>query len=129
MLIILVNCICSFREYLIANIKSNEEFYVGVVSIFVAKATLMTNEERRKQSLPSNFRIKQIQAYWKGRIGILTSLKERCSPLEDRKCVMSFKIIDDIDELGGPPIVRYSTLIYVNDREAEVSKLKDKLEE
>ena len=51
-------CICSFKEYLASYIKGDEEFYDGVVSTFVAKVMLMIDEARRKQYLPSTFRIK-----------------------------------------------------------------------
>ena len=53
-------------------------------------------------------------------------LKEKCSPMEDMKSATFFKIIDAIAELGGPPLVQDSSLIFVDDMEAEVSKLKDK---
>ena len=33
-----------FKEYLGADIKSYEEFYIGFVSIFMAIGTLMTDE-------------------------------------------------------------------------------------
>ena len=41
-------CIHYFKEYLAADIKGDEEFYVNVVSTFMAKSTSLTNEERRK---------------------------------------------------------------------------------
>ena len=76
--------------------------------------------------MPSNYRIKKIQAGWKGWIDILISLKKRCSPPEDITSATFFKIIDVIAELGGPPIMRNSTLIIVDNLEFEVSKLKYK---
>ena len=53
-------------------------------------------------------------------------MKEKCSPLEDRKSTTLFKITNAIVELGGPPLVRVYNLIYVDDLEVELSKLKDK---
>lgn len=53
-------------------------------------------------------------------------LNEKCSPLEDKKSATFFGIIDDISKIGGPLIVQYSTLIFIDDMEDEVSKLKDK---
>ena len=44
-------------------------------------------------------------------IDILRSLKETGSSLEDRKGATFFKVTDDISKLGGPPLVRDSTLI------------------
>lgn len=38
----------SFKEYLEADIKSDEEFYAGVFSIFMARSTLIIDEKRRK---------------------------------------------------------------------------------
>ena len=86
----------------------------------------MTDEARKKQFIPSNYRINKIEAGWKGQIDILRSLNKRYSPVEDRKSATFFKIIDAITELGGPTIIRNSTLIFVDDLEYEVSKLKDK---
>lgn len=37
-----------FKEYLAAHIRSDEEFYVGVVSTFVSTSTSMTDEAGRK---------------------------------------------------------------------------------
>ena len=50
--------VCSFKEYLTSDINRDEEFYVGVVSTFVARVMSLTNEAIKKQSLPSNLRIK-----------------------------------------------------------------------
>ena len=110
-------------EYLATNIICDEEFYVGVVSNSMARVISMINEPRKKQYLTSNFIIKHIQVGWNGMIDILRSLKERCSPLEDRKTETSFKIIDTITKLGGPLLARDSTMIFVDDLEVEASKL------
>lgn len=56
----------------------------------------------------------------------MKSLNEKCSPLEDKKSATFLNIIDAIVELGGPPLVKDSTLIYFDELEAEVSKFKDK---
>lgn len=58
----------------------------------------------------------------------LRSLKEICSPLEDKKSAMFFKITYVIAELCGPPLVRDYPLIFANDQQVEVSKLKYKWE-
>ena len=104
----------SFKEYLAIDVRNDEEFYVGVVSTFIARFTSMTNEMRKKQYIPSNYTIKQIQVGWKGRINIWRFLSERwCSPLEDKKCATFFKITDAIAKLDNPPIIRNSTLVTV----------------
>lgn len=116
----------SFKEYLVENIRSDEEFHVDVVSTFVAIATSMNDEARRRKYLPLKFIMKQIQEGWKGKIDILRSLKERYSPLEDKKSTLLFKITNAIDELGNPPLVIDFTFISIDDMEAKLSKLKDK---
>ena len=87
---------------------------------------LINYEGRKKKSIPSNYRIQQIQAGWKGRIYIMRSVSERCSPIEDIKSANSFNITNIIAELGSPSIIVNSTLIIVDDLEVELSKLKDK---
>ena len=37
-------CICYFKEYLVSDIKGDEEFYVGVVSTSMAKSMLTIDE-------------------------------------------------------------------------------------
>lgn len=119
------NCFHFFKDYLAANVRNDEEFYISVVSIFVAKVLSMADQVRKKQYMPSNYIIKQIQEGWKGWIDILRLLSERCSPLEDRKSATFFKVIDVIYELGGPPAIKNSTLIFVDNLEFEISKLKE----
>ena len=116
----------SFKEYLASYINREEEFYVGDVPLFVSRSMLLINESRKQQYFPSNFRIRQIQVGWKGRIDIMKSLKKKCSPLEDKKSVMLFKISDAIVELGGLPLVRYFSLISSDVLQIEVSKLNKK---
>ena len=53
-------------------------------------------------------------------------LKEKYLPLEDKKSATFFKVTDVIPKLGGSPLVQYSSLIYFDELEAKVSKLKDK---
>lgn len=48
----------SLKECLGVGIRNDEEFYVDVVSTFMARATTIINEEKKKCSTPSNFRIK-----------------------------------------------------------------------
>ena len=86
----------------------------------------LIEENRRKQSFPSSPKIRQIQEGWKQRIDMTKSLKEKWMLLEDRKSVTFFKVIDAIVELGGPLLVLDSILIFPDELEVEVSKLKDK---
>ena len=41
-------CICSSKEYIVADIKNDEEFYVSVASTFMVRVTSMSNEVRKK---------------------------------------------------------------------------------
>ena len=90
------------------------------------KILSLTEEARKNQSLPSISRIKQVQSSWKGRIDILKSFKERCTLMEDKKSPIFFKLSDSTAELGGPPLIQDSTLIFPYEMEVELSKLKDK---
>jgi hypothetical protein len=60
----------SFKEYLVVYIINDEGFYVVEVSIFMARVALINEEERKKHSMSIDFRIKHIQASWKGHIDI-----------------------------------------------------------
>ena len=53
-------------------------------------------------------------------------LEIKCMLLEDRKSSILFKVTNAIVQLGGPPLIRESTLVSLDDMEVEVSKLKDK---
>lgn len=108
----------SFKEYLAVDIRKDEEFDVSTTATFMDRVTSMIDDARKKESIPSNFIIRQIQLGWKGHIYILRSLSERCSLLEDKKYATFFKITDVIVELGGPPVITDSTLITTNDLEA-----------
>ena len=46
--------------------------------------------------------------------------------LEDMKSALFFKVFDVIAELGGPTLIRDSTLISPDELQVELSKLKDK---
>lgn len=56
------NSLHSFIEYLVANVRNNEELYVNANSTFVARISSMTDEMRKKKAMPSNYKIKQIKA-------------------------------------------------------------------
>ena len=84
----------SFKEYLI--VDHDKEFYLNIVSTFVMKVLSLTEKSKKKQSLPSSPRIKQIQAGWKGKFDIMKSLKEKCTLLKDKKSVIFFKVSNSI---------------------------------
>ena len=65
-----------FKEYLTVDTNWDEEFYVGVVSTFVTMVIYLVDEVKKNKYLPSNPRIRQIQAGWKGRIDIMKYLEE-----------------------------------------------------
>ena len=95
----------TIKEFLITDTNRDKEFYLNHVFTFVMKVISPIEECRKKKSLPSSPRVKEIQAGWKGRIDILKSLKEKCALLEDRKSDMFFKTYDAIATLGGPSLI------------------------
>ena len=72
------------------------------------------------------YKIIQIQVRWKSRIKILRPLNDKCTLLEEKKSIVFFKVVEAITKLGGPPMVKNSTLLSLNDLEYELSKLKEK---
>ena len=58
-------------------------------------------------------------------IDITKSFKEKCTSLEDKNTTF-FKTSNAIAEPGGPPLVRDSMLIFSDEMEVEMSKVKDR---
>lgn len=81
---------------------------------------------RKKLSMPSNYKIKQIQVGSKCQIDILRSLRKMCFPLEKWKNASFLKVSDTLSKLGGLPIIKNSTLLSTNDLDSKVLNLKEK---
>jgi hypothetical protein len=58
----------AFHEYLQADLKNEEGFYLDVVIPFGVKVSNMTELRRREENLPSPSRIKQLNVCWKEKI-------------------------------------------------------------
>jgi hypothetical protein len=54
-----------FHEYLLADLKNEQGFYLDVVVPFGVKATSMIEFRRREEDLPSPDRIDQLNTCWK----------------------------------------------------------------
>jgi len=57
---------------------------------------------------------------------ILKMLQENAALLQERKCVIFFKVFDFVNDLEGPPLVNNSILISPYELETELSRLRDK---
>jgi hypothetical protein len=71
----------------------------------------MSEHKRKKENLPSNFRLKHIREGWYNRIIILQQLVATCDILEERGRPLFSNVIDVIQELEGPSLVTNKKLI------------------
>jgi hypothetical protein len=56
----------------------------------------------------------------------LKALKEKATSLEDKKSATFFKITDLVNELQGPPLIKDSMSISLEEMETELARLRDK---
>ena len=122
----MVTHIKSFKDLLASNLKHDDNLFLNHVATLSLKVQSLIKEAKKRRSLPTLPRIKQIQASWKGRVDILKSLMEKVTLLEDRKSAICFKVYDAIKELEGPPLIKCSRFLLPNELDIELSKLKDK---
>jgi len=54
----------ALKEYLQEDLRNDENLYKNVVSMFMERISIMDNLERQKRDLPSNYRMKKIDADW-----------------------------------------------------------------
>ena len=120
------SCIKSFRYIMASDLQHDENLSLNHVATFSLKVQSLIEESRERQSLPTLPRIKQIWFGCKGSIDILKSLMEKATLLEDQKSAIFFKVFDVIKELEGPPLIKVSTLISVDELDNELCELKDK---
>jgi hypothetical protein len=64
----------AFHEYLHADLKNEEGFYVDVVLPFGIKVSKLIELKRREEDLPSPSRIKQLNSCWKEKINNLNNI-------------------------------------------------------
>jgi hypothetical protein len=62
------------KEYLGADMKNDEGFYVDGIAMFATKVLAMMDQMRKQEDLPSQSRIKQLKACWIERINVLKGL-------------------------------------------------------
>jgi hypothetical protein len=100
----------TFHEYLQADLKNEEGFYTVVVIPFGIKISNMTELIRREEDLPSQSRIKQLNACWKEKIKNLSNIVQSCSEAIIKKEEL-FKRLTEIDLAGGTNEVQDPKLI------------------
>ena len=61
---VIVGRIQTLKDYLQEDLRNDKNFYKNVVSMFMERISIMDNLERQKRDLPSNYRMKKIDADW-----------------------------------------------------------------
>jgi hypothetical protein len=100
----------AFNEYLQADLKNKEGFYLDVVVPFGGKVTNMTELRRRGEDLPSRNRIKQLNTCWKEKVKNLNGIVQACSQAITRREEL-FKKLTEIDIAGNTNEVQDPKLI------------------
>jgi hypothetical protein len=90
----------AFHEYLQANLKIEEGFYLDVVVPFGIKVSNMIELRRREEDIPSPSRIKQLNMCWKERIENLNNIVQVCIQAISRREEI-FKRIMEVDLDGS----------------------------
>jgi hypothetical protein len=68
----------AFHEYLQANIKNDQGFYLDAVLPFGFEVTGMTKSRRRQEYLSSLDRIDQLNSCWKEKVKNMIGLVQQC---------------------------------------------------
>jgi NADH dehydrogenase/NADH:ubiquinone oxidoreductase subunit G len=100
----------AFLEYLQADLKNEEGFYLDAVVPFGIKVTNMSELKRREEDLPSPSRIKQLNACWKEKIKNLNNIVQACSQAITRREEL-FKRLTEVDLAGSTKEVQDPKLI------------------
>jgi hypothetical protein len=69
----------AFLEYLQADLKNEEGFYLDAVVPFDIKVTNMSYIKRREEDLPSPSQIKKLNSCWKEKIKNLNNIVQACN--------------------------------------------------
>jgi hypothetical protein len=101
----------AFHEYLQADFKNEEGFYIDVVLPFGIKVSNMTEAKRREEDLPSPSRIKQLNACWIENIKNLRDIVQTCSEVITKREEL-FKRLTKIDLAGSTHEVQDPKLIF-----------------
>jgi nucleoside-triphosphatase THEP1 len=100
----------AFLEYLQADLKNEEGFYLDVMVPFGIKVTNMSELKRREEDLPSPSRIKQLNACWKEKIKNLNNIVQACNQAITRREEL-FKRLMEVDLAGSTNEVQDPKLI------------------
>jgi hypothetical protein len=100
----------AFLEYLQADLKNEEGFYLDVMVPFGIKVSNMSELKRREEDLPSPSRIKQLNACWKEKIKNLNNIVQACSQAITRREEL-FKRLTEVDLAGSTNEVQDPKLI------------------
>jgi hypothetical protein len=101
----------AFHEYLQADLKNEQGFYLDAVLPFGVKVTGMTEFRRRQEDLPSPDRIDQLNACWKEKVKNLNGIVQACSQAISRRDKL-FKKLTEIDLAGSTNEVQDPKLIF-----------------
>lgn len=113
------------KEYLQDNLSNEQHFYHNAIRTFVAKVSNVDEFKRKNKYLPNKYKLNQIKAKWKSRIDIMRGLIDSCRLLEDRNRIVFLKDSNVIKDLNGPPLIKNSFLLFAEETEKELSKLKE----
>jgi hypothetical protein len=100
----------AFHEYLQADLKNKQGFYLDAVVPFGVKVTNMMELRRREEDLPSPNRIKQLNACWKEKVKNMNGIVQACSQAITRREEL-FKKLTEIDLAGSTNEVQDPKLI------------------
>jgi hypothetical protein len=100
----------AFHEYLQADLKNKEGFYLDVVVPFDIKVSNMSELKRREKDLPSSSQIKQLNVCWKEKIKNLNNNVLACSQAITRREEL-FKRLTEVDLAGSTNEVQDPKLI------------------
>jgi hypothetical protein len=101
----------AFHEYMQADIKNEQGFYLDVVVPFGVKFTGMMEFKRRQEHIPSPNRIDQLNACWKEKVKNLNGIVQACSQAISRRDKL-FKKITKIDLVSNTNEVQDPKLIF-----------------
>ena len=99
-----------FHEYLQANLKNEQGFYLDAVVPFGVKVTGMTKFIRREEDLPSSDQINQLNACWKEKVKNLIGIVQECIQTIYKRDKL-FKKLTEIDLDGSTNEVQDPKLI------------------
>jgi hypothetical protein len=101
----------AFHEYLQADLKNEQGFYLYAVVPFGVKVIGMMEFRRREEDLPSPDRIDQLNTCWKEKVKNLNGIVQACSQAISRRDKL-FKKLTEIDLASSTNEVQDPKLIF-----------------